>query len=203
MAITIREGNLQDAAAIAHVHVQSWKSTYPGIVPATYLDALQEAEQTEKWRQWFLTAPMSVFVAEDENGIFGFANGGAVRGPVGEYDAELYAIYLLQAAQRQGAGRSLTQAIAAALHRKGFKRMLVWVLEQNPSAGFYRRLGAVPVARHVIELGGIELPELALGWPTLDCLLTESPARLAESPTDSRAANLAASQVPEAAGPAS
>ncbi len=147
MAITIREGTLQDAAAIAHVHVQSWKTTYPGIVPAAFLDALDEAEQTEKWQQWFLTAPMSVVVAEDEGGIFGFANGGAVRGQVGEYDAELYAIYLLESAQRRGAGRSLTQAMAEALHRKGFKRMLVWVLEQNPSAGFYQHLGAVPVAR--------------------------------------------------------
>jgi GNAT superfamily N-acetyltransferase len=187
MAITIREGNLQDAAAIAHVHVQSWKSTYPGIVPAEFLDALQETEQTEKWRQWFLTAPMSVFVAEDENGIFGFANGGAVRGQVGEYDAELYAIYLLQSAQGRGAGRSLTQAMAAALHRKGHKRLLVWVLEQNPSAGFYQHLGAVPVARRVIDLGGIELPELALGWPALDGLLintrANSPASEAARPT--------------------
>jgi GNAT superfamily N-acetyltransferase len=182
MAFTIREGNLQDAAAIAHVHVQSWKSTYPGIVPASYLDALHEAEQTEKWQQWFRTAPMSVFVAEDENGIFGFANGGAIRGQVGEYDAELYAIYLLQSGQRQGAGRSLTQAMAAALHRKGYKRMLVWVLEQNPSARFYQHLGAVPVSRRMIELGGIELAELALGWPVLDSLLTDSRASEAVRP---------------------
>jgi GNAT superfamily N-acetyltransferase len=192
MAITIREGNLQDAAAIAHVHVQSWKSTYPGIVPAAFLDTLHEAEQTEKWKQWFLTAPMSVFVAEDENGIFGFANGGALRGQVAEYDAELYAIYLLRSAQRHGSGRSLTQAMAAALHCKGFKRMLVWVLEQNPSAGFYQHLGAVPVARRLIDLGGVALPELALGWPTLDRLLTERP-------TDGPAA----SRVSESAQPAS
>jgi L-amino acid N-acyltransferase YncA len=182
MAITIREGNLQDAAAIAHVHVQSWKTTYPGIVPAEFLDALHETEQTEKWQQWFRTAPMSVFVAEDEEGIFGFANGGAIRGQVGDYDAELYAIYLLQSGQRKGAGRSLTQAMAEALHRKGHKRMLVWVLEQNPSAGFYQRLGAVPVARRMIELGGIQLPELALGWSTLDSFLTASRTSAAARP---------------------
>jgi GNAT superfamily N-acetyltransferase len=174
MAITIREGNLQDAAAIARVHVQSWKSTYPGIVPASLLDALVEAEQAEKWRQWLLTAPMSVLVAEDEFGIFGFVNGGAIRGQVADYDAELYAIYLLQSAQRRGAGRALTLAMASALHRKGYKRMLVWVLEQNPASGFYQRLGAVPVGRRMIELGGVDLPELALGWPVLDSLVAES-----------------------------
>jgi ribosomal protein S18 acetylase RimI-like enzyme len=180
MVITIREGNIQDAAAIARVHVQSWKTTYPGIVPASFLDTLHEGEQAEKWQQWFLTAPMTVLVAEDETGIFGFVNGGAIRGQVADYDAELYAIYLLQFAQRRGAGRSLTLAMAAALHRKGFKRMLVWVLEQNPAAGFYQRLGAVPVGRRVIELGGIDLAELAMGWPALDRFLTQ--AGLAEDP---------------------
>jgi ribosomal protein S18 acetylase RimI-like enzyme len=183
MAITIREGNIQDAAAIARVHVQSWKSTYPGIVPASFLDTLHEGEQAEKWRQWFLTAPMMVLVAEDETGIFGFVNGGAIRGQVADYDAELYAIYLLQSAQRRGAGRSLTLAMAAALHRKGFRRMLVWVLEQNPAAGFYQRLGAVPVGRRMIELGGVELSELALGWPALDRLLTENGAAADSQPT--------------------
>ena len=46
--------------------------------------------------------------------------------------------------------------MAAALQTKGYKRMLVWVLEQNPSAGFYQRLGAVPVGRRMIDLGGVE-----------------------------------------------
>jgi L-amino acid N-acyltransferase YncA len=180
MAITIREGNIQDAAAIARVHVQSWKSTYPGIVPASFLDTLHEGEQARKWQQWVLTAPMMVLVAEDETGIFGFVNGGAIREQVAGYDAELYAIYLLQSAQRRGAGRSLTLSMAAALQRKGFRRMLVWVLEQNPSAEFYQRLGAVPVARRVIELGGVDLPELALGWPALDRLL--APIGVADDP---------------------
>jgi GNAT superfamily N-acetyltransferase len=184
MAITIREGTIQDAGAIARVHVQSWKSTYPGIVPAAYLDALHEAELAERWQQWFLTAPMLVLVAEDETGIFGFVNGGAIRGQLADYDAELYAIYLLQSAQRRGVGRSLTLAMAAALHRKGFKRMLVWVLEQNPSAGFYRRLGAVSVGRRMIELGGVDLSELALGWPVLDRLADRLADPLPDRPGD-------------------
>ena len=48
--------------------------------------------------------------------------------------------------------------------------MLVWVLEANPAARFYERLGAVPVTRQTIEIGGALLPELALGWPGLPVL---------------------------------
>jgi GNAT superfamily N-acetyltransferase len=174
MKFTVREASVVDAAAIAHVHVASWKTTYPGIVPDAYIDSLNQEERTGKWEEWFRGAPMSVFVAEDAGGIFGFANGGAVRGQVGEpgaYDAELYAVYLLQGAQRQGAGRALTQAIASTLKHKGFRSMVVWVLEQNPAVQFYQCLGAVPVARKTIEIGGVDLSEIALGWPRLESLI--------------------------------
>jgi GNAT superfamily N-acetyltransferase len=167
----VREANVEDAAAIARVHVASWKTTYRGIVPEAYLDALDPEERTQRWQEWFRAAPMSVFVAEDATGIFGFANGGAIRSKLSEYDAELYAIYLLQSAQRRGAGRSLTLALASALARKGFKSMLVWALEQNSAVAFYQRLGAVPVGRTVTQIGGIDLAEIALGWPRLDRLI--------------------------------
>jgi hypothetical protein len=49
--------------------------------------------------------------------------------------------------------------------------MLVWVLEQNPSLSFYERLGAVQIARKVINIGGADLQELAFGWPSLDRLI--------------------------------
>jgi len=39
--------------------------------------------------------------------------------------------------------------------------MIVWVLEQNPSVSFYERLGAVQIARKVINIGGADLQE----WP--------------------------------------
>jgi GNAT superfamily N-acetyltransferase len=174
--INVRQANIGDAGAIAHVHVASWRTTYRGIVPEAYLDALDPEERTQRWQEWFLAAPMSVFVAEDAAGIVGFANGGAIRGKVGEYDAELYAIYLLQSAQRRGAGRSLAQALASALARKGFKSMLVWVLEQNSAVTFYQRLGGVPVGRTVTQIGGVDLPEIALGWPRLDCLTGDEQA---------------------------
>jgi GNAT superfamily N-acetyltransferase len=84
-----------------------------------------------------------------------------------EYDAELYAIYLLRERQRQGIGRTLGLALASALQTSGFTSMIVWVLEQNPSVSFYERLGAVQIARKIINIGGADLQELALGWPSL------------------------------------
>jgi GNAT superfamily N-acetyltransferase len=171
MAFIIRPGELDDAAGIALVHVQSWKSTYRGIVPESYLAALDTESRAAMWKEQLLSDDASIFVAEDESGVVGFAAGGRLRESVGRYDAELYAIYLLHARQKQGAGRMLIHALAGSLRARGFRGMLVWVLEQNPSVGFYKRLGGVQVAQQSVEIGGVRLPEIAFGWPSIDELV--------------------------------
>jgi ribosomal protein S18 acetylase RimI-like enzyme len=173
MAFIIRPGKLEDAAGIALVHVESWKSTYRGIVPESYLAALDAESRTAMWKGQLVSDDSSIFVAEDESGIVGFAASGRLRESVGSYDAELYAIYLLRARQRQGVGRMLTHALAGSLRARGYKSMLVWVLEQNPSVGFYKKLGGIQVAEKSVEIGGTLLPEVAFGWPNIDRLMLE------------------------------
>jgi GNAT superfamily N-acetyltransferase len=171
MNLTIRKAKIEDAAAIAHVQVASWKTTYAGIVSDVFLASLNQEEWMRSWQEQILAGNVSIFVAEDEAGIFGFAAGGAARERLDDCDAELYAIYLLRERQRQGVGRTLGLTLASALQTKGFTSMLVWVLEQNPSLSFYERLGAVQIARKVINIGGADLQELAFGWPSLDRLI--------------------------------
>jgi L-amino acid N-acyltransferase YncA len=171
MNLTIRKAKIEDAGAIAHVQIESWKTTYVGIVSDVFLTSLNKEERTQRWQEQILADNISIFVAEDETGIFGFVAGGEVRERLDEYDAELYAIYLLHERQKQGAGRRLCLTLASALRTKGFTSMLVWVLEQNPSVSFYERLGAVQIARKVIDIGGADLQELAFGWPSLDRLI--------------------------------
>src|ERR1700737_3403553 len=109
--VTIRPATPDDAEAIAHVHVQSWLTTYAGIVPQAYLSTLDETARTASWREW-LALTVKVLVAELDGQIVGFASGGPLREPLQNYDAELYAIYLLQPAQGRGVGTSLLKALA-------------------------------------------------------------------------------------------
>ena len=174
MPFQIRPAKPEDASNIAHVQVESWKTTYTGIVPGTFLAYLTREAQTESWRAPLANPAIHFFVAEDETGIFGFATGGAIReaiDPYDAYDAELYAIYLLKSHQHYGAGRALVRTLAAALHGAGFQSMIVWALEENPAIGFYQRLGAVPLARKITNIGGKDLPDLVLGWSALLPLL--------------------------------
>ena len=45
----IREASPRDAAAIARVHVDSWRTTYAGIVPADYLANLSYTRREQFW----------------------------------------------------------------------------------------------------------------------------------------------------------
>jgi len=171
MKPSIRQAKIQDATAIAHVHVESWKTTYAGIVPDVFLASLNKEERMRSWQEQILAGNIFIFVAEEETGIFGFAAGGKIREKLDDYDAELYAIYLLRERQREGVGRTLGLTLASALQTSGFTSMIVWVLEQNPSVSFYEHLGAVQIARKIINIGGADLQELVLGWPSLDRLI--------------------------------
>lgn len=161
---SIRMAETRDAAAIAHVHVQSWLTSYAGIVPQEYLASLNEAERVPLWQDW-LTRGISVFVAETDGQVVGFAGGGPIREPVQAYDAELYTLYLLNEVQGHGIGRDLLKAVEQALVDKGFSSLLVWVLERNPAVRFYEKSGAQVLMSKEIEIGGSQLVELALGWP--------------------------------------
>ncbi len=169
--ISIRTATENDAAAIAHVHVQSWRTTYAGIVPEEYLAALNEAERVPLWRDW-LSRDIRAYIADLDGQIVGFISGGAIREPVQTYDAELYAIYLLEQAQRQGTGTALLKELAESLLGQDFTSMIVWVLEKNPSKHFYMRSGAQVVATKDIQIGGVTLSEISYGWPDLQAILS-------------------------------
>ena len=168
--VSIRSATGGDACAIARVHVESWRTTYTGIVPDAYLAGLDEMLRAKLWHEW-LTGNALVLVAESDGQVVGFAHGGANREALEECDAELYSIYLVREAQRHGAGKALLAAIASVLAERGFRSMAVWVLERNPARGFYERMGAHLAASKVIEIGGAKLMEVAYVWPALQSLL--------------------------------
>jgi L-amino acid N-acyltransferase YncA len=167
--ISVRPATEQDASAISHIHVQTWLTTYAGIVPQDYLSSLNEAERVPVWRQW-LVQDIQAYVAELDGEVVGFACGGQIRETLREYDAELFAIYVLKRAQGFGIGTALLGSLAASLTARGFTSMVAWCLQDNPSAGFYGKTGALRVSSKTIEIGGALLPEVAFAWPNLKML---------------------------------
>ena len=171
----IREATVQDAGAIARVHVDSWRETYAGIVPDDYLANLCHEQRERVWRASLSNHCVKecVYVAEsDPGGIIGFVSGGPERKGESAYKGELYAIYVLEAYQRKGIGRKLTQTIARRLHQDRLHSMLVWVLADNRSKDFYNALGGQLLYEREIDIGGLRLVEEAYGWPDIHELAT-------------------------------
>jgi ribosomal protein S18 acetylase RimI-like enzyme len=170
MNILIRKAIVEDAASIAHVHVVSWQESYRGIVPQPYLDSLDIDRRTESWKSRLDRVDSNVFVAILDGQLCGFAGGGLAREPVQDFDGEFYAIYLLDTAKGQGIGRLLMRRLAETLRANGLAKGVLWVLADNPSRGFYERLGGQEIAQKIAPIGGVDLLEIAYGWQDLRTL---------------------------------
>ena len=168
----IRAATEEDADSIAHVHVTSWRSTYRGVVPDEYLAGLDEAARAVSWREW-LGMGVPVFVVVQDGLVVGFISGGPIREPIEDYDAELFTIYLLEQSQRQRIGTALLRRLADSLVASGFKKLVVWVLEDNQSYTFYERSGAHRISSKEIDVGGAILPVVAYGWPSLQTIASQ------------------------------
>ena len=169
----IRPADLHDAAAIARVHVASWRATYSSLLPDDFLDSLTEAGYTDRWRRFISDRSSRVYVVQEgsESGVVGFASGGRERAGETGYRGELYAIYVLESAQRRGYGRELVRAVVGGLAEMGLEDMIIWVLRDNrPARDFYERLGGIYVRTQPITFGLVTLEEVSYGWPRLDAV---------------------------------
>ena len=165
----VRPAVIDDAAGIANVHVASWRTTYRGLLPEDFLGSLNEEAYTERWRRVMGDGLSRVFVVDQDQAVVGFASCGRERAGETGFSGELYAIYILDGAQRQGHGRELVRAVAGALREMKLPDMIVWVLRDNTAARhFYERLGGAYVREQPITIGSATLEEVSYGWRSLD-----------------------------------
>jgi GNAT superfamily N-acetyltransferase len=170
----IRPATPADAAAIAQVRVDAWRTTYKGMIPAAYLAAMKVDDSTALWSKVLTAGPnaTSVFVAVEGDSIVGFASGNMLPEPKHGLDAELSAVYLVDGAQRAGVGHRLVAAVAAAQRAHGAHGLIVWVIAGNKAArAFYEKLGAELLIEQPFTWDGMELVEVGYGWRNLDSLV--------------------------------
>ena len=170
----IRPARISDAEGIAKAHVDSWRTTYPGIVPDDYLVNMSYEQRSGVWQSILSeadeTKPNYVAVDNDDV-VIGFAGGGPERSGDPELDGELYVLHLLEDSQRRGIGHRLVTSVASDLAQNGMVSMFVWVLERNrPACLFYEALGGIPIREQKISIGGWTLEEIGYGWPDIGSL---------------------------------
>ena len=171
MSCVIEPAKPEDAMGIARVHIQSWQESYVGLIPQTYLDSMDN--QLERRLGWWTSAiskdlfkPM---VARSDIGdVVGFAQSGGARNDSFKGMGEVYCIYLLQAYQGQGVGFGLLQGTFGQLRDQGFETAYLWVLEKNPTIGFYTRTGGRVTGKTLeATVGGKDVVEQQIVWDSL------------------------------------
>jgi ribosomal protein S18 acetylase RimI-like enzyme len=165
--MNIRLASINDIEGIARVHLESWKTSYKGIISDDFLSNITMEGRIRNWTWNFNNQKKDerTFVLEDKLGhIVGFINGGICREPDLDFSAELYAIYLLEETQGMGFGRLLFNNLVEALKLMKYDSLMLWVLEENPSIHFYKNLGGEIITKKEIKIGEDKLIEIALGW---------------------------------------
>jgi ribosomal protein S18 acetylase RimI-like enzyme len=184
--ISVRRAGPADAGAIGAVHVAVWRSTYPGILPDDFLANLSVQRQIVYYREAIVRGGIATFVAVASGTdvprghpprIVGFATARRSRipGMANLADGEIETLYVLDDFRERGLGRSLMRACAGSLIQLGCHSAFLWVLRDNPSRWFYRRLGGRPIAESTIRVGGRLVAQTAYRWDPIEMLMQASP----------------------------
>lgn len=173
--VIVRPARREDAAAIARIYVESWRSTYAGLLPDKLLLRMNVADHEARWWRHALSRFRRnhfVYVAEwGDDGVVGFGSGGPSREQGLPYRGEIYTLYLGDEFHGRGIGKKLFQALAERCLRDYDRTLIVWVLAGNPTRFFYEALGGKPVARRPSTMGGAKIEEVAYGWEDVRALV--------------------------------
>lgn len=168
---TIAEAGAGDSAAIAAIHVESWREVYRGILPDRFLDHDVMAERRAYW-------DAALAIPRDGGFTLAALRGGIVRGFIsvvrnGEpgYDALIESLHVMPGERGAGLGRGLIGRAVARLIDEGASSVVLRVYAANESAiRFYERLGGLADGTGIDPFAGAHMPDFRYGWRDLPAL---------------------------------
>ena len=134
----IRRATFADAAALAKVHVETFIEAH-GASPET---APKYPLRLMQWSSIFIKndrGDFSFVIEKDGGDVVGFARG---IEPEEGTDALLNKIYIYRKYHGLGLGRELLLTVAEEFLKRGFSQMHLFGEADNPSNGFYEKMGA-------------------------------------------------------------
>jgi len=173
-SINIRRASIGDADRIAFVRITGWLQSYKGLMPDALLSRLDMKADAERVRAVLRDGSNHSlrFVVEKDNIIVGMGACGRARGDEGTKGrGEVYAIYLLDEAKRQGIGEAFMRGMAKGMLAQGLVSLQVCVLENNaPARKFYEKLGGMLEKSGIFTYEGFQLPDVTYFWDDLRAL---------------------------------
>lgn len=160
----IRPAVLNDAEAIAKMHVLSWQKAYLDILTSDYLAQLSTEERSAMWAKSISQKNLQISVAEIDEMVAGFIAIGPSRDDdCTPSDKELWAIYVAPQYWSMGVGRNLWLHAEETLQTIATGNIYLWVFSQNERArGFYESVGFKAETNRLdnFHLGGKKVEEI-------------------------------------------
>ena len=146
--MNIRLATVEDASALAKVHVDAWHAAYRDVVPDSFLEQVTVSKRDASWREFLSKdSPEATYVAEESKEVVGFLTVGPCRDADADENntGEIWGIYIAPTHWRKGIGRHLAAKAKEIFECRGYTETTLWVLEQNKQARrFYEALGFRP-----------------------------------------------------------
>ena len=179
----IRSANKDDIQAIANVYVETWRSTYAGILPDKVLIEMSTERQMVMWARAIRHAAGSseekiLVLVDEQEGVVGMSSCGFNRDRDSSYGGEVYTLYVHPNHQNQGHGKKLLAGLFEIMIAQGYSAAIIWVLSLNPSRFFYEVMGGKRVSEREEKIWGTVLNEVGYGWKNIESALKSERPKL-------------------------
>lgn len=142
----IRRAQVEDALAIAKVHIESWQAASLVQFPHEPGPSVDVSNRARYWSKLLASSTRSTFVATVDEDVAGFC----CLAPSQDDDAantvgEILTLFVLPSHWRKGIGRSLWERVLLKARKSAFEELTLWVHDFNRRAiQFYETLGFRP-----------------------------------------------------------
>jgi GNAT superfamily N-acetyltransferase len=173
--LAIRLAHLDDAPAIADLHVEGWEEFRP-FVPAEVMAVRTRQHRAMEWHRR-LDDPDPRFwtaVAEATGRVVGFVGVEHLRAPAFGANSEVHQLFVTSQWRRHGVGRRLLAAAAEWIASVAAEPISLYSFTPNPHRVVYEHLGGQIVGERQSEWDGVVIPETCYVWPTAADLISHT-----------------------------
>jgi ribosomal protein S18 acetylase RimI-like enzyme len=160
--LLIRWADYQDWFQLGLVSSESYRETYAGIIPDTYLDAFSLEKRQIHYKRALLEDAKTIVILLVNSKAAGYLEfGNSKDTDLDNTYGEIYNIYTLKSYWGKGYGKKLITWGIDRLQEAGYSNVSLWVLKENINAkGFYEHLGFINDELERTIIRGKELIQL-------------------------------------------
>jgi len=163
MNFIIEDMDINNVEYYARVNALAWMQSYKGIINDDFLELINTESEIQKT----ISNLKSSFIDDSKRFLLKYNNEyvGVLRVRKTKYDkykecGELGALYLLDSVKGEGFGKILFNKAVEELKKKGYNKMILGCIRENPSNEFYKHMGGQFVDTNPLILpNGQELME--------------------------------------------